>query len=273
MTAAGSVVVPAHQEEAVIGVTLAHLLDGLDPGVAVLVAANGCTDGTVRAAAGAGPRVQVLDLPRPSKTAALRHADAALGDAFPRLYLDADVRVSGPDASAVLAALRDGGSPAARPAIEYDVSRCTPLVRSYYRARTRLPSVMSRLWGAGAFGLSAEGHARVVPWPDLVADDLHADRAFAADEVLVVEGTRSVVRVPRSATDLLRVLRRTYRGKAEQVTGPEAVPVQASRELVAGLRQGHLVDVTVYTAFSLLGRIAHRVAAPTAWERDESSRS
>ena len=99
---AGSVLIPAHNEEAVIGRCLDHLFDGIDPeSLEVAVVCNGCHDGTAAAARAGGHPVHVIELDVASKTAALRAGDRAL-DTFPRLYLDADVVLRGAGARQVL---------------------------------------------------------------------------------------------------------------------------------------------------------------------------
>jgi hypothetical protein len=85
--------------------------------VRVIVAANGCRDGTVaearaRAAAFAarGWGFDVLDLPEGGKTRALNPAEAGLAPGI-RVYVDADVRVSPPLLAALAGAL-SGSAPA-----------------------------------------------------------------------------------------------------------------------------------------------------------------
>src|SRR3954466_8700859 len=91
-----SVVICAHNETSVIGETLIGLLPQLRLGaIEIVVIANGCTDGTedvVRSFAG----VKLLTSPIPSKVKALNMGDAASSH-FPRVYLDADIRIEGSD--------------------------------------------------------------------------------------------------------------------------------------------------------------------------------
>ena len=108
-----SIVIPANNEEALIGSCLEALLasDPVSGAVQVIVAANGCSDDTVpRAQAHAtrfkdkGWSLRVLDLPDGGKLGALNAADAiAAGDM--RAYLDADVTVSPPLMAGLVLAL------------------------------------------------------------------------------------------------------------------------------------------------------------------------
>ena len=60
----GSVIVPAHDEAAVIARCLGALLEEVAPGTLdVVVACNGCTDATAAVAREWAPLVRVLELP------------------------------------------------------------------------------------------------------------------------------------------------------------------------------------------------------------------
>ena len=202
------------------------------------------------------------ELQRASKPAALRCGDAAARE-FPRLYLDADVVLPGSAARVVLERLRSGAL-AARPPIRYETSGASAPVRSYYRARSRVPAVLGSLWGAGVYGLSATGRSRFGAFPDVVADDLWVDRLFDDGEVEIVDSAPVVVAVPRRSRDLLRVLRRTYRGKREMAFAPDLDDERPrpSRSTLRDLGRAALVgpaaalDAATYAAFAAGARLA-----------------
>jgi glycosyltransferase involved in cell wall biosynthesis len=276
----GSVIIPAHNESAGIRRCLGALFAGVAPAeLDVVVVCNGCADDTAALARSSGHRVRVIELEAPSKPAALRAGDErAL--ASPRIYLDADVVLHGSAARAVLERLR-AGAVAARPPVRYDSSASSAPVRSYYRARSRVPALLGSLWGAGVYGLSEVGRSRFDAFPDVVADDLWVDRHFAPHEIEIVDCAPVVVDVPRRARDLLRVLRRTYRGKAE-ATGVD--PHNRARETTLSTLQqlrAHAaagpyaaIDAATYAAFAVGARLALTAAfAGARWERDDSSRT
>ena len=92
-----SVVIPAHDEARSIQRCLMSLRVGIDTSALdVVVVCNGCTDDTARRARESWPGARVLELPVPSKAAAVRAGNAAT-DVFPRVHLDADVRLTGAD--------------------------------------------------------------------------------------------------------------------------------------------------------------------------------
>jgi glycosyltransferase involved in cell wall biosynthesis len=273
----GSVAIPAHNEAAVIRRCLDALLAGFRRSeLDVVVACNGCTDDTATIARSHPYPVRVIEVPQASKPAALRAADEALA-AFPRLYLDADVVLSADSARLVLERLRFGPALAARPPISYETASAPPLVRSFYRARARVPAVMESLWGAGVYGLSAAGRARFGAFPDVIADDLFVDQRFRRSEIEIVSSAPVVVAVPRRTADLFRILRRTYRGNEENrsLTGDPASTTHSTlRGLAAAAAKGprSALDTAAYLGIATAARVTLAARTPAGWERDDSSR-
>ena len=281
--AVGSVVIPAHDEAAVIERCLASLSPGADEApLTIVVACNGCTDDTAARARSTGVPAQVIELAQPSKTAAINAAED-LGLPLPRIYLDADVELTARAASDVVDALADG-TVAARPPARYRTEGASWVVRSYFRARSRTPALLGRLWGAGVYGLSAEGRRRFGTYPDVVGEDLWVDEHFTSDEIEVVDTDPVVVRVPRTTRALLRTLRRTQRGRMEHHGAARAgssgrlqtTPGGTFRAVAATARQGWpaAADAAVYVIIALWSRVLARLARPgTKWERDDTSRA
>lgn len=281
----GSVIIPAHNEAAVIRRCLDSLLSGFLPSeLDVVVACNGCSDSTADIARSSGHPVRVIEMEMASKPAALRAAEEIV-TAFPRLYLDADVILTATSARRVLERLRVGPALAGRPPISYDTRRSAPLVRSYYRARTRVPAVMCSLWGAGIYGLSEAGRARFGRYPDVIAEDLFVDQHFRRSEIEIVDTSPVLVSVPRRTTDLFRILRRTYQGNAEnRALKPgyeETVPLphrSTTMSTVGNLARaaaatpGNVADALTYSAIAASARLTLALVPPTQWERDNSSR-
>ncbi len=273
----GSVIIPAHNEATVIGRCLDSLVDGLPPGaLEVIVACNGCTDGTEDVVRESRHQVRLVSSDKASKAAALRAGEDS-ASIFPRLYLDADIVIQGSSVRAVLDCLRNGQAMAARPPISYDLNSADFLVRSYYRARVKVPSLLGSLWGAGLYGLSDKGRARFESFPDLIGDDLFVDQCFAREEILIVDCPPVVVSVPRRTRDLIRVLRRTYQGNAQNraaVAAGEDTSTSTFRELAkVGLTDPRrALDVMIYLSLAVIARLTLRVAPPASWERDNSSR-
>ena len=271
---AGAVIIPAHDEAAVIGRALRALapLTELE-GVEVIVACNGCRDDTADIARGF-TGVGVVELEAASKTEALNAADR-VATAWPRLYLDADVELDAEAALAVFAELRRPGVLAARPPHVYDIRRATAPVRAYYRARARIPGPRRRLWGAGAYATNQAGHGRFGRFAPVTADDSWFDGHFAHDEKRIVDAAATVVHTPRDVATLLGLLARQRRGYVDlQIASGASERSRALLSSVRGPRSA--LDALCYVALTLAARLRRHPATadPTAtpWERDGSSR-
>lgn len=271
----GTVVIAAHNEEAVIARTLDALHDAVQDGLRVIVVPNGCTDRTADVARGY-PGVDVVEIGVASKVAALREGDLRAGKGA-RIYLDADILLTSKAAADVIVSLSQGAV-AGRPPHVFDTSRASWVVRSWYRVRGQLPSISSALWGAGCYGLSVSGRARFTEFPDIVSDDLFVDSQFTREDITIVDTDPIVVTTPRRLPDLVRILRRSYRTQAEVASAGIGLS-HAQRSQLADLRTmikkspGRILDVVVYAAVIIYSRAQARTSKPAVrWERDVSSR-
>ncbi|MFD8306408.1 glycosyltransferase [Streptomyces sp. NPDC059690] len=279
-----SIVIPAHNEAPVIGRLLDALLadSSSDDDPDIVVVCNGCTDDTASVAAARGPRVRVVEIPVPSKHAALRAGDDhARG--FPRVYVDADVVITGADVRTLTEPLADeaSGILATAPQRRIPLAGCAWRVRAYYRVWQRLPAVREGLFGRGVIAVSKAGHARIVALPPLMADDLAASLAFTARERRVVDDAGVVVRPPRTWPDLIRrrIRAAVSTAQVEQHQGPQEASARTSKaDLRAVVREkpGLLPSVVVFVAAALAARRGSRKAIQAqdfgTWLRDESSR-
>lgn len=274
----GAVIVPACNEAAVIERTLAPLSSAAVEGfIELVVVCNGCTDNSADVARSV-PGVRVVELTKGSKPAALNAGDHA-ATLWPRLYLDADIQISASAVLEVLDRLREGDVLVARPDSRYDCDGASALVRSYYRARSRIPQHRYAMWGAGAYGLNAKGHQRFGDFPSITADDLYVDTRFQAHEKAVVATDPSMVKTPADVKSLLAILRRNHRGGVELLANAHgADPLVRDTSLRTAAAVLHTirgprsaVDAAVYLGMALVGRQSLR--GTSTWERDESSRS
>src|SRR3954451_9146536 len=183
-----SVIIPAHDEAAVIGDRLRGLVSSLPAGaVELIVVANGCSDDTAAVARGV-PGVRVVELSQASKTAALDAGDRA-AIRFPRIYLDADIRITGTSLLRLAEALTLDLPLVGSPGVVFDRSGCSWPVRSFFAVFERLPYTRRGLTGLGVYGVSELGRQRFGSFPDVVADDLYVQRLFAPEERITIEET------------------------------------------------------------------------------------
>lgn len=277
-----SIVIPAHDEETVIGRCLAFARL-LRPGEAeIVVVANGCTDATADRAR-AFPGVRVLEQSEPSKTAALNAGDAACS-VYPRVYLDGDIVVS----AAALRSLADRlGGPApliAAPRMEVSLTGRPWAVRSFYRAFQSLPYAGNALVGLGVYAMSATGRARFGAFPDVVADDLFVSRHFADAERLVLADHTFTVEAPHDLRSLIRVRTRVAAGNAGLTHGvgagvkPEADLSSSGGHTAQALitlclqHPGSTRDALTYVLVTALARWGARRPPTGVWLTDTSTR-
>ncbi|AQZ67284.1 hypothetical protein BKM31_42720 [[Actinomadura] parvosata subsp. kistnae] len=268
-----SVVIPAHNEEAVVAAGLDLLLAGAGPGeFDVVVVANGCSDGT--AAAAARPGVRVLETPVAGKAGALRLGDAACRT-FPRAYVDADVRLDAASLRALAETASRPGVLACAPVPEWDLDGTGPVVRRVHRVHDRLIAPTRALAGVGVYVLAEKGHERAFPLPDVISDDGWVDGCFTGSERVVVTAARSVVRPPRTVRAHLRRRVRVRQGNRELAAlGRPGRPLRlgALGRLLASRTVGPL-DAACYLAVLVLDRLLTRLRRGSAgWGTDAGSR-
>lgn len=277
-----SVIIAAHDEEAVIGPTLDALLS--EPGAEgaeVIVSANGCSDRTAAVAAERG--VIVLDRSEPGKAAALNAADDIATGAV-RMYLDADIRIP-EGAVAKLLGHFDAPAPplAVVPRRRMDTAASSRLVRAYTSVNERLPAFRSGLFGRGLIMLSETGRERFDAFPPMIADDLYVDSRFAAHERAEAIDVEITVAAPRTTRSLVRRLVRVRRGnallRAAAARGELDAPVRPSDRLswwrdVVVPNPRLLPAGVVYCTITVLASVlARRRPKRDAWGQDRSTRT
>jgi glycosyltransferase involved in cell wall biosynthesis len=275
-----SVVIPAHDEAAVIARTLGALTRGAPVrAFEVVVVCNGCTDATAELARAAAPAARVIEIDQPSKAEAVRVGNLA-ASVFPRVHLDADVELTGHDVLALVRAVEQEGLLAAGPRREQPTTGCAWAVRWYYEFWEQLPRVRAGLFGRGAFILSAEGQRRVAALPRMLNDDLGVDGAFAEDEYRIVSDAVVTVRPPRTVRDLvrrrIRVATGNWQASSLGLRADGAVPLVEVRR-TAGRSPRLAAQLPVFLGITLVARLGARRAVRTgdftSWLRDESSRA
>lgn len=278
-----SVVIPAHNEEALIDQSLDRLLgQAADGEFEVVVVCNGCTDRTASRAR-AHTAVTVLETAAASKVDALNLGDRAVV-AFPRLYLDADIALDAAGVRALASALDDDVL-AVAPALGVDTTDASWAVRSYLRLWSRLPSVASGLAGRGAFMLSSAGRRRFADFPDIMADDLFIDRLFLPDERRVLADVASVVSAPHTVGGLISRKTRVFlanRQLSERYPdGPDGTRPTPHTNRVAWARvvrrdPRRIADLPAFLLVTVVAKWRARrrwARGDYSWDRDLSTRA
>lgn len=275
-----SIIIPAYNEERVIRRCLDALLRDAEPGeFDIVVVCNGCSDGTEAAARSAGPGVRVFSIDQASKTAALNHGDR-VANAFPRVYLDADLEVPAEDIRALVLPLRNPRRLAAIGYMDVELSGCSRPVRWFYRLWMLHPYLRQGKFG-GVYALSRPGWLRRGPYPAVVADDTFVRERFSRDEYAAVDACRFRVFPPRTVPDVVRIRTRAYLGNRQLRAA--AAPSYGSggrserRQWLRAVarRPDAWIGLPIYAAVNITAKArAARLyrRAQYGWLRDESSR-
>lgn len=278
-----SIIIPAHDEAAVISRCLEAVTTGARPReFEIVVVCNGCIDETAMIAR--RYPVRVLETPKASKVAALNLGDAE-AHAFPRLYLDADVAIDAISVRRLAEALNAEGVLAAAPAMRMVFQpRTSWAVRAYYAFWSAMPYVTDGMIGTGGYAVSRAGRARFGAFPDVINDDAYFRLHFAGHERPRVIGAEARITAPRTLRDLIRIKTRGRLGMLQlRDAFPELFTADVAskaywRVIATILRRPVLFFVSpIYAAVVLAARLRAarqlRTLSTYRWERDASSRA
>lgn len=275
-----SVVIPAHNEEAVIERTLRGVLADEVPNLEIVVVVNATTDRTADIARNLDPRIIVIETSTPGKTNALNLGEEVV-KTFPRVFLDADITLAPGTLSGLLEATSES-HPIVSPRPVYDLSGCSIAMRLYMQAEA-----YNHYYGQGApngsgcFSLSEEGRSRWEEFPELIADDGFVQNQFQPCESKTVSNSGATVLPPRDIPSMITVRARVRRGRFELGSRyPEIMGKHQSE--VGGVLTRMLLRPWTWPALSIYcwvrvreRQLARRQLATgeTGWGRDETARS
>lgn len=276
-----SIIIPAHNEEGLIGSTVQAMLSGIPAdSLEVLVVANGCSDATAERASLAGARV--VNVASASKTAALNAGDE-LARYWPRIYVDADVRVSGQALLALADALGAGDVPrVGAPTFHVDTSASSRWVQAYFRVWELSEFRTAGHVGSGIYGLSKAGRERFALFPPYVADDRFVQQLFRADERIILSDHGFSVRAPRTLrSEVHRAVRVTLGNWQLPIETQSATTTPAWRRyalLVSRvaprphLYPAFIVYMATFAIIRLKAKYARFRRQPVSWNRDNTTR-
>lgn len=200
-----SVVIPAHNEARVIEACLRSLLVGMEPGeLEIVVACNGCTDGTEDIAAAVSPDIIVASTPTASKWVALNLGDET-ATVFPRMYVDADVIVSPRAIQELAAVMHTSGASVGAPRIRLSTDGQSWPVRAFYEAYQQSTYFTPPFVGLGFYAISEAARGRFEGFPESGSDDLLIMETFGPAERVVAESAWFEPALPKSFRDLYRI--------------------------------------------------------------------
>jgi glycosyltransferase involved in cell wall biosynthesis len=246
----------------------------------ILVCINGCTDRTEQIAA-TFERVRVLKVPVASKPAALNAGDRAASGQV-KVFLDADVVVSGRDVLKVVERLQRGPELVAAPRVVVDASASSWPVKAYYAVWVRTPYVTDGMVGSGFYALSEKGRSRFAEFPDIVGDDTYIRILFAPPERAGLTDARFTVFPPKTLRALIDIETRRKAGYDDICALLSAS--ERPRNKSQGFALGKMVlnplawpSLLVYAYVKVASRVRYqmrkRAGTHKRWIRDETSRA
>lgn len=276
-----SIIIPAHNEAAVIGRLLEDLTrSATREQIEIVVGCNGCSDITADICRRFDFPVKVVETDTASKIAGLNLADSA-ATRFPRFYVDADVQISLDAIHAVSEVLSSGSALAAAPQMHVDYSKSSWAVKAFYRIWLILPYHREGMIGSGVYALSKRGRDRFGTFPEIIADDGYVRALFSGDERITLDSCHFTITAPTNVRDLIRVKTRSRLGFWELGKRfPQTLPNEKKNWLPAIGRfirtPGLWIDGVAYLTITILVRIRAKQKfknlSSYRWERDESSR-
>lgn len=264
------VIIPVRNEEIKLSETAPALkaaLTGLSANV--IYALNDTTDNSdtiIRK--NFGQEVQILKLPNPGKTHALRTADALAKHQL-RVYLDADIVISSGIFPFLLGPLIDNTADLTAARLVADISQS-------HGAALRVNKVwadqLSRRHDAFmcCTALNANGLKQRGVWPDVIADDDWARNRIKPERRMIVETTKAYMSPPQNLRNWFKVRARWIRG-SKQLKNLENNYRAANRVKP----RGSVPDLSIYYFTHFCAQALALVQKNTLlyWGRDDSTRS
>jgi glycosyltransferase involved in cell wall biosynthesis len=276
-----AIIIPAHNEQAVIKNTLSQLGGGRSNIFQIVVICNGCDDLTESIVREHFPLVYCESLGKPSKALAIRQAEM-LDIGFPRLYLDADIVISESTVEGLFEhAIEKSGPALLVPHSVTIVDNSSRWVQRFYHSWYQTAFVKQRGFGAGCYLVNLAGRTRFGDWPDLIADDGFIRTQFADKETHIVTSQSVEVGAPKSLWSLLKVKSRSKYGNLQlrrYLTDNNIVNRQAT--INSGIKFApestlSLLDIFIYNTVNALAfGIAkwHHLTGSFVWHRDNTNR-
>jgi len=270
-----SIIIPASNESALIGGCLEAVLksDPLPCAREVIVVANGCTDDTAQVARGLrdkaaarGWGLRVLDLPQGGKLAALNAGDNEARGPM-RAYLDADVTVSPPLLTQIVAVL-DRDEPAYASGRVNIFARQSWASRAYARIWRQVPFMRQGVPGCGLFAVNAAGRARWGTFPAIISDDTFVRLQFAPSERHLVQASYDWP-IAEGFGALVHVRRRQDAGVAEVAAKYPAIMARDGTPSwgLSGLARLALRDPLGFAVYAGVALRVRMSPAATDWSR------
>jgi len=212
-----TIIIPAHNEETNIKCTL----ETLQPkkfinDFSIIVVCNGCNDKTAEIVETHFPDVHCIEIKEASKSLAIRNAET-LNENFPRIYLDADIKLTGQEAISIISSAKNHPDKISMPASKMNFTNVNVFVKLYYKHWYQTCYVKELGYGCGVYALSEEGRHKFGIWPNLISDDGFVREFFSLKQVNLIDNVHVEVNAPKNIFSLIKIKIRSKYGRLELV--------------------------------------------------------
>jgi glycosyltransferase involved in cell wall biosynthesis len=270
-----AVIIPAYNEERVIGKLLESLQSGVENNCfRVVVACNGTRDNSIDYIRNKYPMVTCLDINKASKANAINEAEK-INMGFPRIFIDADIVISTSSVEKIIDYINQIDGPAVvAPRGKINTSLSDTLVRSYYSAWTKTIFYLEYGFGSGVYALNKKARSTFECFPEIIADDGFVREVVNHNQFYVCEHAESLVEAPRKVIDLLNIKIRSKLGNAQLIN--LGLIKNKITEKKRFLSKVGFLNVFVYIVVSYFAKRGAekkiKDLSEYSWQRDESTR-
>jgi glycosyltransferase involved in cell wall biosynthesis len=277
VTAAFSIIIPVHNEAALLPVTIPVILNRFNPHAKLIYVCNGCTDDSAHIIRTlAGSQATLIETHITGKPNAIRMGEATAGEVFPRFFVDADISMKGEDFDKLAGELAETGTELVSPLAELDTTGCTYAARKIVEVWSNLPFMKQSAFRT-VIGVSREGRSRWKELPNVIADDTFMAMQIAPQSRKIVSHVRTVERVPRTFWACVGVRARWLMGDWElRKLGFQLYSDSQKKALLDMLRNSRtILPASIYLSHRLCATLLAKwwiLQKNTNWYRDETSR-
>lgn len=272
--ARASIVVPVCNEAPLLAQTVPRLLaSASELGAKIVWVCNGCTDDSatiLRRLTAEAQNVAVIELAIQSKTMAMQAGDEAMGQLFPRFYIDADVHLQPGDLERLFAVLESNAADLVGSALDFDCSRSTAVSAAIARCWLALPQAKDMAI-LGVIGVSRAGRACWKKWPEILGDDIFVRAVVPLTRSCRVSGTKATSPAPKNFGAWIRTRKRWLAGEHQlRLMGLNSPQHPDQRiALLVRLRKGpDRLGALAFVAARLLAGMSFLARAETNWTPD-----
>ena len=200
-----SVIIPAHNEEALIGNCIESILANqqtFEGELEIIVVANACTDSTTEIAKNYN-EVKVIETEQKGKPNALNLGDSA-ASYFPRVYVDGDLVLSNNVVHELTKDLSDKNIKITSPRLMIDVAKIkNKLIKNHYEFWLSLPHIKDFLVGGGVYAINRKSRKAFDKFPDILSDDGYIKALFDEKERKINKNCFMYMHTPNKIEDMI----------------------------------------------------------------------